>query len=105
MQRIRNALVIAAVLSLPLVSHADNAAPLSRAELIAAEQAGQLPQSNAHYPNAQPNAARAYVANKAVNSSAYGRETSGGFASGIRSERSPLAGSVRPPVADLYRHH
>jgi hypothetical protein len=109
MQRIQNALVIATLLGLPLVSHAANVAPLSRAEvrseLIAAEQAGQIPQSKAHYPDAQPNAATVHVANRAVNNSAYGPQSSGSSASGISSIRSRLAAGVRPTAVDIYRGH
>ena len=109
MQRIRDALVIATLLGLPLVSQADNVAPLSRAdvrsELITAEQAGQIPQSKVRYPEAQSNTATVYVANRPMINSAYGPQSSGSSASGISSIRSRIAASERPPVVDIYRGH
>ena len=109
MQRIQHALVIATLLGLPLVSHADNVAPLSRAEvrseLIAAEQAGQIPLSNVHYPDARSSAAMVHVANRAVTNSAYGPQPSGSSDLGVGSIRSRIAAHVRPTVVDIYRDH
>ena len=107
MQRIQHALVIATLLGLPLVSHADNVAPLSRAEvrseLIAAEQAGQIPQSKVYYPNAQPDAATVHVADRVMINSTYGPQSSGSSASGAGSIRSRTTVRVRPPVVNLDR--
>ena len=105
MQRIQNALAIATLLGVPLVSHADNVAPLSRvevcSELIAAELASQIPQSKVHYPNAQPNTATAYVANRALTNGAYGSQSSDSSASGTSSLRGRNAADVRSAVVNI----
>jgi Domain of unknown function (DUF4148) len=108
MKRVHQALVVAAVLSLPLVSHAaSDSAPLTRAqvraELIAAEQAGQYPYSNVHYPDPAPNAATTYVANKEAKAASYGPSTSGASASGTRTMPPRMDGGVRPNVDNIYR--
>jgi hypothetical protein len=69
-KRIYVAAIVAASLSLPLLSHAQSTGThitraQVRAELIAAEKAGQYPQSYSHYPDASPDAALEYVANRA----------------------------------------
>ena len=109
MQRIQHALVIATLLGLPLVSHADNVAPLSRAEvrseLIAAQQAGQIPQSKVYYPNAQPDAATVHVADRVMINSTYGPQSSGSSASGMGSMHSRITVRVQPTVVNIYRGH
>lgn len=113
MKRLHHALIVASLLALPLSSHAAGDASLSRAqvraELIAAEQAGQSPHSKVHYPDAAPNRATMYVANRAAHDadagSSYGPSYAGGFASGIHALHARIAAGVRAPVDDIYRGH
>ncbi|MFC0401059.1 DUF4148 domain-containing protein [Paraburkholderia rhizosphaerae] len=110
MKRLNQALVVAALLVPPFAAHATDVAPLTRAqvrnELIAAEQNGTYPTSRVHYPDAQPNAATVYVANRAASKAAadtaYGGSASGSFSSGSR----PAAGwNERRQTGNLYSHH
>jgi hypothetical protein len=52
MNRVYQALVLAAALGLPLASHAQSSVTRAdvRAQLVAAEQSGQIPQSDTSYP-------------------------------------------------------
>ncbi|CAB3756935.1 DUF4148 domain-containing protein [Paraburkholderia humisilvae] len=110
MKRLNLALVVAALLAAPFAAHATDPAPLTRAqvrnELLSAEQNGTYPTSKVHYPDAQPNAATTYVANRAASKAAadgaYGGSANGSFASG---SRSGAGWSDRPQLSNLYSHH
>jgi hypothetical protein len=70
MNRLNKALIVASFVVLPLVGHAADNAPLTRAqvraELIAAEQNGTYPTSKVHYPEPGWDPSAVYVANKAA---------------------------------------
>jgi hypothetical protein len=70
MKRLNKALIVASFVVLPLVGHAADNAPLTRAqvraELIAAEQNGTYPTSKVHYPEPGWDPSAVYVANKAA---------------------------------------
>jgi Domain of unknown function (DUF4148) len=70
MKRLNKALIVASFVVLPLVGHAADNAPLTRAQvradLIAAEQNGTFPLSKVHYPEPAWNPSAVYVANKAA---------------------------------------
>jgi hypothetical protein len=70
MKRLNKALTVASFVVLPLVSHAADNAPLTRAQvradLIAAEQNGTYPTSKVHYPEPGWDPSAVYVANKAA---------------------------------------
>ena len=71
MKRAYYAALIAAAVSLPSLSYADTtSAPVTRAqvraELVAAEQAGQYPRVYASYPDTVPNASFKYVSDRAA---------------------------------------
>jgi hypothetical protein len=83
MNRMYFALPTVLVFSLPSLSHADTTdAPITRAqvraELVAAEHAGQFPRVYPNYPDSVPNASTRYVlaraAAKATLDSSYGPE-------------------------------
>ncbi|SEJ09233.1 DUF4148 domain-containing protein [Paraburkholderia diazotrophica] len=108
--RVYQALVIAAALGLPLASHGQSQSTATRAqvraELAAARQPGQLPQSDTRYPEpASHRAAAPHVLHRshAFIAASYGPSTNGSSASGFRamSGRSLAA----PPSAydDIYR--
>jgi hypothetical protein len=112
MKRIYVAAIVAASLSLPLLSHAQStSAQITRAqvraELIAAEKAGQYPQSYSHYPDAAPDAALEYVADRAkaraAASESYGSSGSGQSESGFRHFREYFAVRQQPDYFDIYR--
>lgn len=106
--RVYQALVIAAALGVPLASHAQSQSPATRAqvraELVAAEQSGQLPQSDTRYPEpASYSSARAFHRAHAFIAASYGPSTNGSFASGFRAPR--VRSLSAPPSAydDIYR--
>jgi Domain of unknown function (DUF4148) len=70
MNRLNKALIVASFVVLPLVGHAADNAPLTRAQvradLIAAEQNGTFPLSKVHYPDPAYDPSAVYVANKAA---------------------------------------
>jgi Domain of unknown function (DUF4148) len=126
MKRLNQALVIASFLALPLVSHAADTKPVTRAEvraeLYAAARAGQYPQSYAHYPDAAPDAAVTYAARKAqardeaataaaVNGAggsvetSYGPSENGSASAGSRVTGVSTGVYAQPGVGNLYRHH
>jgi Domain of unknown function (DUF4148) len=106
MRHIKRVLIISVLIGLPIASHATDVAPKTRAqvraELIAAELSGQIPYSQAHYPDPQPDPASVYVARKAVSDTSYGSSTSGESAAGASSVGTGLA-AKRPKVVDIYR--
>jgi len=115
MKRLNRALIVASLVIAPFAAHAADIAPLTRAqvraELIEAEQNGTYPTSKVHYPDAQPDAATVYVANRAAAKagaeSAYGGSVTGSSVSGVRAV-SPTGGDVssqRPQSGNLYSHH
>ncbi|MGF6752919.1 DUF4148 domain-containing protein [Paraburkholderia sp. GAS42] len=101
MKRVHQALVLAAALALPLASHAESTITRAqvRADLIAAEQAGTYPISDAHYPD--PALGRP-VARQSQND-AYGASTHGSSASGFSVVRTHLAGKHDASFDDVYR--
>jgi len=115
MKHLNRALIVASLVIAPFAAHAADIAPLTRAqvraELIQAEQNGTYPTSKVHYPDAQPDAATVYVANraaaKAAAESAYGGAGAGSSVSGTRAV-SRAGGDVsgeRPQFGNLYSHH
>jgi uncharacterized protein DUF4148 len=70
MNRLNKALIVASFVVLPLVGHAADNAPLTRAQvradLIAAEQNGTFPLSKVHYPEPGWDPSAVYVANRAA---------------------------------------
>jgi hypothetical protein len=112
MKRIYLAAIAATVLTLPLLSHAGTTGTPAtraqvRAELIAAERAGEYPQSEAHYPDAAPDAGLEYVADRAAARAAvggsYGSVGSGRIESGVGHFRHHFAVRVQPDNFDIYR--
>jgi uncharacterized protein DUF4148 len=115
MKRLNHALVVASLVAAPFAAsfaaHASDVAPLTRAqvraELIAAEQNGTYPTSKVHYPDAQPDAATVYVANRAAAKagldSAYGGSPAGSSVSGARA--GGAVSNERPQFGNLYSHH
>ncbi|MEM5436252.1 DUF4148 domain-containing protein [Paraburkholderia diazotrophica] len=108
--RVYQALFIAAALALPLASHAQSQSPATRAqvraELVAAGHSGQLPQSDTRYPEpaSYPGAAlHAFHRSHALIAASYGPSTNGSFASGFRATR--VRSLSAPPSAydDVYR--
>ncbi|MGF6776180.1 DUF4148 domain-containing protein [Paraburkholderia sp. GAS334] len=101
MKRIHQALVLAAALALPLASHAESTVTRAqvRAQLVAAEQAGTYPMSDAHYPDLALNRP---VARKSQDES-YGPSTHGSSASGFRSLRTHLVATHDASLDDVYR--
>jgi hypothetical protein len=113
-KRIYVAAIVAASLSLPLLSHAQSTGThitraQVRAELIAAEKAGQYPQSYSHYPDASPDAALEYVANRAEArtdaAEPYGSSGAGQSESGFRHFRENSVAHEQPDNFDIYRGH
>jgi hypothetical protein len=113
MKRLTQALVIATFAALPLVSHAADTAPVSRAqvraELFAAARTGQYPQSDTHYPDAAPDPAIAYAARRAQEAdsdTSYGASAAGNSASGKRVSTRDIGANAgeRPPLGNLYSH-
>jgi hypothetical protein len=122
MKRLNQALIVASFVVLPLVGHAADSAPLTRAQvradLIAAEQNGTYPTSKVHYPEPGWDPSAVYVANKAAQklaqtagnkgtgdaaaATSYGGSTSGSSASGAHAENGVHA---RPQFDNLYRGH
>lgn len=115
MKRLNRALIVASLVIAPFAAHAADIAPLTRAqvraELIQAEQNGTYPTSKVHYPDAQPDAATVYVANraaaKAAANSAYGGSVAGSSATGAPavSGSGGAVSSERPQFGNLYSHH
>jgi hypothetical protein len=126
MNRLHKALFVASFVVLPLVSHAADNSPVTRAQvradLIAAEQNGSFPLSKVHYPDPAWDPSAVYVANKAAAAgktareaankgtgdadadagSSYGGTSAGSSAWGARFDGADLS---RAPAQDLYRHH
>jgi len=127
MKHLNRALIVATLVAAPFAAsfaaHASDVAPLTRAqvraELIEAEQNGTYPTSKVHYPDAQPDAATVYVANRAAakarGDSAYGGSAAGNSVSGARAVSGAVSNSVsssggapsseRPQFGNLYSHH
>jgi hypothetical protein len=116
MKRIHRAILVASILSLPLLSSAATIdAPITRsqvrAELVAAEQSGQYPQSDAHYPDAAPDAALSHVADRAAAKAtaqataeaSYGPSVAGSFASSLRRLKVHIPSGEKSDVSDIYR--
>ncbi|MEX3931589.1 DUF4148 domain-containing protein [Paraburkholderia phymatum] len=110
LNRFYQALVIATALGLPLASRAQSQSTATRAqvraELVAAEQSGQLPQSDTSYPEPVSYSAAAphvFHNSHAFIAASYGPSARGGSDSGFRATRiRPLAA---PPSAydSIYR--
>ncbi|WP_084688287.1 DUF4148 domain-containing protein [Paraburkholderia oxyphila] len=114
MKRFYLAAIVVSAMSLPLVSHAQPATTQTtraqvRAELIAAEQAGQYPRSRLYYPDAAPNAAVEYVADRdaarTANQGAYGFPGAGRSESGFLHRREHAVTLAQPDSTDIYRGH
>jgi hypothetical protein len=127
------ALLAASFVVLPLVSHASDNSPVTRAQvradLVAAEQNGTFPFSKEHYPDPAWDPSAVYVANKAAqkmareaaNNGANGTNaangTNGADARAVSSYGGSSAGSSawgtrldsaelgRAHPDNLYRHH
>lgn len=112
MKRVYLATIAASALGLRLLSHAEATSTHTtraqvRAELIAAEQAGQYPQSYSHYPDVAPDAALEYVADRAAARAAaaesYGSYGAGQSESGVRHFREHLVAREQLDHFDIYR--
>ncbi|WP_116121427.1 DUF4148 domain-containing protein [Paraburkholderia sp. BL6669N2] len=112
MKRIYLAAIVASALTFPLLSHAQTTTTNTsradvRAELVAAEQAGQYPQSYSHYPDAAPDAALEYVADRsAARTGAEGSYGSSGMTrseTGVRLPRRHALTRAQPDSNDIYR--
>jgi hypothetical protein len=109
MNRVYQALVFAAALGLPLASHAQSQSAVTRAqvraELVAAQQAGQYATSDTSYPEpAHYSAAASHVFHHAhdVIAASYGPSTNGSADAGFRAARARSL--ANPPAAfDIYR--
>ncbi|MFC0399884.1 DUF4148 domain-containing protein [Paraburkholderia rhizosphaerae] len=114
MKRLSQVLVVASFIAMPLVSHAADTAPASRAqvraELFAAVRNGQYPQSSTHYPDAAPDAATTYAASHAADRAAAGKDTSYGPSTAASSATSKRVITIdtrwddRPVLGNLYSH-
>ncbi|MFT0174744.1 DUF4148 domain-containing protein [Paraburkholderia mimosarum] len=108
MKRISLAAIVASALTLPLLSQAQAATTQItraqvRAELTAAEQAGQYPLSDIHYPDPASDSAVEYVADRAVAGWSYGPSMAGRSDSGSRHFRNHLVTRAQPDSTDIYR--
>ncbi|MBN3763843.1 DUF4148 domain-containing protein [Burkholderia sp. Ac-20365] len=110
MTRVYQALVLAAALGLPLASHAQAQSSATRAqvraELIAAEQSGQYPQSDTSYPEpANYSAAAPHVFHRShdVIAASYGPSTNGSADAGFRVARDRSLSNVSSSFDDVYR--
>jgi hypothetical protein len=102
------ALLIASALSLPALSYADTAtAPITRAqvraELIAAEQAGQYPRAYANYPDPVSNYALKHAADRTAADSSYGSDSTGHSESGFAAAPVQAAANEASSSEDVYR--
>ncbi|BCZ82100.1 hypothetical protein PTKU64_57750 [Paraburkholderia terrae] len=109
MKRVYQALVLAAALGLPLASQAESQSTATRAqvraELIAAQQFDQYPQSDTNYPEpANYSAAAPHVFHRSHDliATSYGPSVSGSAGSGFRAARASLAGASSA-FDDIYR--
>ena len=110
MNRIYQALLIAASLGLPLASHAQAQSTVTRAqvraELVAAEQSGQIPQSNTRYPEpAKYSVAARHVFHRShdVTAASYGPSANGSADSGFRATRDRSFATAPIGLNDIYR--
>jgi hypothetical protein len=113
MKRAYYALLIASAFSVPTLSHAETTtAPITRAQvraqLIAAEQAGQYPRAYANYPDPALDAASKRAAIQAAADSSYGSESTGHSASGFVEVRARVAANTESQIGeaqfeDVYR--
>ncbi|MHB9833514.1 DUF4148 domain-containing protein [Paraburkholderia terrae] len=110
MKRVYQALVLAAALGLPLASHAESQSTATRAqvraELIAAQQSGQYPQSDTNYPEpANYSAAAPHVFHRSHDliATSYGPSASGSAGSGFRAARARSLAGASSAFDDIYR--
>jgi hypothetical protein len=111
MKRVHQALALviaAAALGLPLASHAQSSVTRAqvRADLIAAEQSGQLPQSDTSYPEpANYSAAAPHVFHHSHDpiAASYGPATNGSGTSGYRATRAHSPAGAPIGFDDIYR--
>ncbi|BCF90732.1 DUF4148 domain-containing protein [Paraburkholderia sp. PGU16] len=110
MKRVYHALVLAAALGLPLASQAQSQSTATRtqvrAELVAAQQAGQYPQSDTSYPEpANYSAAAPHVFHRTQDliATSYGPSASSSAASGFRATRARSLAGASSAFDDLYR--
>ena len=110
MKRVYQALVLAAALGLPLASHASSPSTVSRAqvraELVAAQQAGQIPQSDTSYPEpANDSAAAPHVFHRSRDliAASYGPSTNGSGDAGFRAARARSLANASSAFDDIYR--
>jgi Domain of unknown function (DUF4148) len=88
MKRLNQALVIATFLAVPLVSHAADTKPVTRAEVRA--EAATTVADNSKSRNIDPS---------------YGPSESAGFAAGSRVITISTGADAQPNFGNLYRHH
>lgn len=110
MKRVYQALVLAAALGLPLASQAQSQSTATRtqvrAELVAAQQSGQYPQSDTSYPEpANYSAAAPHVFHRSHDliAASYGPSVSGSAASGFRAARARSPAGASSAFDDIYR--
>ncbi|SAK89174.1 membrane protein [Caballeronia catudaia] len=110
MNRAYHALLIAAALCLPLATQAQPQSTVTRAqvraELVAAEQAGQFPQSDTRYPEpANYPVAVPHVFHRShdVAATSYGPSANGSADSGFRATRARSFATAPIGFNDIYR--
>ena len=110
MKRVYHALVLAAALGLPLASQAQSQSTATRtqvrAELVAAQQSGQYPQSDTSYPEpANYSAAAPHVFHRSQDliATSYGPSASGSAGSGFRAARAHSLAGASSAFDDIYR--
>ena len=110
MNRIYQAFLIVTTLGLPIASHAQSQSTVTRAqvraELVAAEQSGQIPQSNTRYPEpANYSVAVPHVFHRShdVTTTSYGPSMNGSAESGFRATRDRSFATAPIGFDDIYR--
>lgn len=110
MNRVYQALVLAAALGLPLASHAQSQSTATRAqvraELVAAQQSGQYASSDTSYPepaNYSAAAPHVFHHSRDVIAASYGPSTNGSADSGFRATRAHSLANVPADFDDIYR--
>lgn len=107
MNRVYQAIAIAAALGLPLASHAQSSVTGAQvhAEIVAAQQSGDAASSDTSYPEpANYSAAAPHVFHHASDAS-YGPSTSGNSGSGFKATGARSLAAATPSFDDIYRGH
>lgn len=107
MKRTYQAIALSLALALPLAGHAESSLTRGqvRNDLVAAQVAGKIPQSNTDYPEPATSAAATYVRH-ARNVDAFddvGASAVGSFQAGFRATRARSLSSQTSTFDDIYR--